>query len=73
MSRAASPLVARRSARAMDREARDEERRAKRLAATFGLCSVCTVDVGADGIHAWNCTAVPTERRENRGHAPEAR
>ena len=40
-------------------------------AATFGLCSQCSRVVGADGIHAWDCTRVPTERRENRGRTPQ--
>lgn len=48
----------------------EQERRAKRLAATFGLCAGCGRDVGADGIHEWSCVLVPIERRANRGRAP---
>ena len=46
------------------------EQRAKRLAATFGLCATCGVYVGADGVHAWSCTAVPCVRRANLGRQP---
>ena len=52
------------------REEREEQRRADRYAASFGPCAVCKVDVGADGIHAWNCTTVSTERRASRGRRP---
>lgn len=59
----------RQSLASLDAEERDADRRAARLAATYGPCATCKVDVGADGIHAWRCTAVPTERRANRGWA----
>ena len=67
MSRAPSPSLGRRTIRAMDAEEREEERRAAREALTYGVCFTCRVDVGPDGIHAWDCTFVPTERRANRG------
>jgi hypothetical protein len=53
----------------MDREAIEASRRASKLAVTYGLCAVCNVTVGTDGIHAWHCTTVPTERRANHGRA----
>lgn len=56
--------------RAEAREEREEVARAARLAASYGPCATCKVDVGADGVHAWSCTAVATERRANRGRQP---
>lgn len=56
--------------RAETREARETARREERYAASFGPCAVCKVDVGPDGIHAWDCTVVSTERRANRGRRP---
>lgn len=53
--------------RAEASETAAEKRRADRYAASFGPCATCLVDVGADGLHAVTCTAVPTERRENHG------
>lgn len=54
-------------ARAQDAEVERERLSAIRLAATYGPCAVCSVDVGEDGIHAATCTAVPTYRRANSG------
>jgi hypothetical protein len=57
--------------RAEASETAAERRRADRYAASFGPCSTCKVDVGADGVHRWSCTTVSTERRANRGRAPK--
>ncbi len=62
-----APGAGSRRAAEVDREDRDAADRAARLAATYGHCGTCATFVSADGVHAWNCTAVPTSRRANDG------